>query len=130
LLNVQFRGPVSAVEVHAALRSARLFINTSLTEGSPTAALEAMACGLPVVLTPSNDYSGIIQPGLNGRVTRGFHAEVLVRAIDEFLEDPARLAKAATQARRVAGTHRWDDKAQIVTGAMIATMGQNSRRSA
>jgi glycosyltransferase involved in cell wall biosynthesis len=122
LNNVVFHGARKAEEVHSAMCAARLFLNTASAEGSPTAALEAMACGLPVALTPSNDYSRIIQQGLNGRVTRGFAAEELACAIDEFLEDPARLAKAATQSRRVAEAHRWDEKARIVTDAMIASL--------
>jgi glycosyltransferase involved in cell wall biosynthesis len=120
LNNVQFRGAVPPEKVPEVMRSARLFINTSASEGSPTAALEAMACGLPVVLTPSNDYSAIVEQGVNGRVTDSWNAEKLVAAIDEFLDDPARLARAGAAARKTAASPRWDQKAEIVTNAMIA----------
>lgn len=122
LNNVAFCGAVPREDVHSALCSARLFINTSLTEGSPTAALEAMACGLPVVLTPANDYSPIVEQGVNGTVTTGWDAEVLARAIDDLLDHPERLSKAGAAARRTADGHRWTAKAQIVTKAMAAAL--------
>jgi glycosyltransferase involved in cell wall biosynthesis len=120
LNNLDFRGAVSTKEIHSAMSGARAFLNTAFAEGSPTAALEAMACGLPVVLTPSNDYSAIVEQGVNGRVTESFSPEALVAAIDEFLDNPARLARADAAARKTAEGHRWDQKAEIVTNAMIA----------
>jgi glycosyltransferase involved in cell wall biosynthesis len=124
--NLRFRGAATPDEVRSALCSARLFINLSLTEGSPTSALEAMACGLPVVLTPSNDYSAIVEPGITGRVTSGWDVDEVARAIDEFLDDPARLASAREVARRTAEAHRWDAKARIVTDAMVAAIARRT----
>lgn len=119
LKNVQFGGAASPEEVHSALSSARLFLNTSYSEGSPTAALEAMACGLPVVLTPSNDYSTIVRPGLNGIVTRGWNSNELVEAVRWFLDSPRHLGQAKTISRAIALEHRWHEKAKLVTDAMI-----------
>ena len=120
--NVTFRGAVSREEVHSALCSARLFISTSHNEGSPTAALEAMACGLPVVLAPSNDYSAIIEQGANGIVTATWDAEELARAIDGFLDHPERLPEARALSRQTAQEHRWDRKAQLVTEAFLTAL--------
>jgi glycosyltransferase involved in cell wall biosynthesis len=122
LNNVQFLGEVTLDEVHSALSSARLFLNTSLTEGSPTAALEAMACGLPVVLTPANDYSAIVEQGINGMVIGSWSAEELAGAIDELLIDRGRLKSAGEAARRTAAAHSWDAKARFVTEAMISAI--------
>ncbi len=118
LQNVRFLGAMAPREVLSILHSARLFINTSLTEGSPTAALEAMACGLPVVLTPSNSYAHIADDGVSGRVTKGWDAGELASAIDEFLGNPERLRTASAAARQIADQHRWSSKAQLVTNLM------------
>lgn len=129
LSNVMFRGSTTAEEVHSALCSARLLLNTSWSEGSPTAALEAMACGVPVVLTPGNDYSSIVQRALNGIVTHGWTADELVEAMSYFLEHDANLARAGKSARSTALDHRWDRKARVVTEAMIDAVEKSKRRT-
>lgn len=50
------------------LRSADLFILPSLEEGMARTALEAMACGLPVILTPNTGASDLVQEGTTGSV--------------------------------------------------------------
>jgi glycosyltransferase involved in cell wall biosynthesis len=50
------------------LRSADIFILPSLEEGLVRTALEAMACGLPAILTPHCGANDFIQPGKNGEV--------------------------------------------------------------
>jgi glycosyltransferase involved in cell wall biosynthesis len=129
LHNVRFLGAMTLEEVRSVLQSARVFMNTSLTEGSPTAALEAMACGLPVVLTPANDYSDVVRQGVNGCVTGGWNPEELVKALDMFLQHPERLASAGNAARASAAGHRWDLKARLVTDLMLAAAeGRKAQR--
>jgi len=120
--NVRFAGAVDRAEIRRSMGTARLLVNTSLAEGSPTVALEAMACGLPVVMTPSNDYRFLIDAGVNGIVTYGWSADELADAIRHFLEHPERLARSAKAAREAAAPHRWEQKARIVTEAMIAAV--------
>jgi glycosyltransferase involved in cell wall biosynthesis len=50
------------------LRSADIFVLPSIEEGMVRTALEAMACGLPVILTPNTGTSDFVQPGVNGEV--------------------------------------------------------------
>jgi glycosyltransferase involved in cell wall biosynthesis len=50
------------------LRSADLFILPSLEEGLVRTALEAMACGLPVILTPNTGSSDFVTEGSNGSI--------------------------------------------------------------
>ncbi len=50
------------------LRSADIFVLPSLEEGLVRTALEAMACGLQVVLTPNTGASDFVHPGVNGEV--------------------------------------------------------------
>jgi glycosyltransferase involved in cell wall biosynthesis len=57
---------------HAALaerlRSADVYVLPSLEEGLVRTALEAMACGLPVVLTPNTGTNDFVTPGINGEI--------------------------------------------------------------
>jgi glycosyltransferase involved in cell wall biosynthesis len=50
------------------LRSADIFVLPSLEEGLVRTALEAMACGLPVVLTPNTGADDFVQPGVSGEI--------------------------------------------------------------
>ena len=88
-----------------------------------------MACGVPVVLTPGNDYSSIVQPALNGIVSGSWTAGELVEAMSHFLDHGDNLARARTSARATALAHRWDGKARLVTEAMIEVVGRSKRRT-
>lgn len=50
------------------LQSGDIFILPSLEEGMARTALEAMACGLPVVLTPNTGASDLVQEGISGSI--------------------------------------------------------------
>jgi glycosyltransferase involved in cell wall biosynthesis len=128
LNNVRFHGPVEPHALHSAMSSGKVFLNTALAEGSPTAALEAMACGLPVVLTPSNDFCNLVDQGVNGRVTEGWDANSIGDAIDAFLSSSGTLSRARKQARRTAEQHRWTEKARTVPEMMIASAAKRRER--
>lgn len=50
------------------LKSGHVFALLSLEEGLARTALEAMACGLPLVVTPNTGVSDFVVPGINGQV--------------------------------------------------------------
>lgn len=51
-----------------ALRSADVFVLSSLEEGLARTSLEAMACGLPIVVTPNTGSNDFVSEGVNGSV--------------------------------------------------------------
>lgn len=50
------------------LKSGHVFALLSLEDGFALTAAEAMACGIPVVLTPNTGFSDFIIPGKNGEI--------------------------------------------------------------
>lgn len=50
------------------LRSADIFVLPSLEEGLARTSLEALACGLPIVVTPHTGSNDLVEPGVNGAV--------------------------------------------------------------
>jgi len=50
------------------LQSADIFVLPSLEEGLPRTALEAMACGLPVIVTPNTGANDFVKEGLSGSI--------------------------------------------------------------
>lgn len=68
-LAVTFAGFLPRYEdVIAAMKASKVFVLPSTREGFGIAALEAMACGLPVVTTdhPGNAAGDLVVPGVNG----------------------------------------------------------------
>jgi glycosyltransferase involved in cell wall biosynthesis len=55
-------------QLAARLQSADIFVLPSLEEGLVRTACEAMACGLPAILTPNTGANDFIRPGVNGEV--------------------------------------------------------------
>jgi glycosyltransferase involved in cell wall biosynthesis len=70
------------------MAQASAFVQASLFEGLPTAILEALACGAPVVATdcPSGP-SEILQGGEFGVLTPPGDPEALAEAIERLLDD-------------------------------------------
>lgn len=68
------------------LRTADLFILPSLEEGLVRTALQAMACGLPCILTPNTGANDYIIPGVNGSVVPIRDAPAIANAACEWWE--------------------------------------------
>jgi glycosyltransferase involved in cell wall biosynthesis len=69
-------GPVFGEEKWQALASCRLFVHTSRWEGLPFAALEAMASGRPVLVTPETNLADPVRKYEAGWVVDGSPASI------------------------------------------------------
>jgi colanic acid/amylovoran biosynthesis glycosyltransferase len=88
-VSVRFAGWLQQDEVAETLRGAHLLIAPSVTaadgdqEGTPTALLEAMASGLPVISTRHSGIPELVQDGASGRLVPERDVASLSRAIEE-----------------------------------------------
>jgi len=75
------------------LRSADVFVLPSLEEGLVRTALEAMACGLQVVLTPNTGANDFVQTGVNGEIVPirdpQATAEAMLKCWERARQNPA-----------------------------------------
>ena len=78
---VRMTGALPPAELGAALRRTDLFLMTSLWEGIPRAALEALACGVPVVATPVGELPTLVSDGANGFICASRSVNDLVAAV-------------------------------------------------
>jgi glycosyltransferase involved in cell wall biosynthesis len=85
-LPIDWSPPLPHAELAARLRSADLFVLPSLEEGLMRTALEAMSCGLPVILTPHTGANDFVQPGITGTVVPIRDAPAIAEAILEWSE--------------------------------------------
>ena len=119
LHNVTFLGSQTQTQVREVLARSRLFLSTSVEEGTPTAMLEALATGLPVVMTPSNDYGWIID-NANGLVTKDWSIDEVVESLERVLTD-FRLQSPSVRATNLARMRSisWAANSAKVTQTML-----------
>lgn len=94
---VRFTGWLPAGGQLDAMRSAKMLVMCSLSEGGPRVVLEAMACGIPVVATPVGIVQEIIT-GENGLLTTGTPADIAAK-VQSLLGDGARREQMGRAAR-------------------------------
>jgi len=98
---VEFRGWLAEQDdVLRTLMNAKVFVMNSLSEGGPRIALEAMACGLPVVVTKVGVMPDVIEDGKSGLFTSGTPDNLIVM-IERLLQDEALRIQMGQEAKGV-----------------------------
>jgi len=80
-----------------------VFASSSRYEGLPTALVEAIICGVPVVATAVNAVPDLVVPGQTGMLVPPGRPGRLAGAIRQLLESPAMASRMATAARARVG---------------------------
>jgi glycosyltransferase involved in cell wall biosynthesis len=112
---VIFTGMLTGEEKKAAFACADLFVLPSLSEGFSMALLEAMLCGLPVIISPQCNFAEVEAAGAGRIVDVGVNP--LADAMITLLADPAACKEMGRRgARLVRGKYTWD----MVADKMLA----------
>jgi len=92
---VRFLGPVG--DMPALYSTADVVLMPSQTEASPIAALEALACGIPVLISAASNTDRVLVPGQHGWEIGDATVESIGRALQEIVTTPpaARAAMGA-----------------------------------
>nr|WP_301539774.1 glycosyltransferase [Nocardioides sp. zg-DK7169] len=101
---VRYHGPIGPDEVLAKLGGAQVYVLPSVDEPFPMSLLEAMAVGLPSVITDQTGLSLELAERGSAQVTDG-SPEVLSEAVKALLTDPERWAAASVAARADISAH-------------------------
>lgn len=96
--NVRFLGRKSKSGVIRELHQSNLFVSCSVqlgeqTEGTPTVVMEAMAAGLPVIITDVGGAKFIVKDIENGFVIPPGESAALINILERVIDDPLVLAK-------------------------------------
>ncbi len=80
-----------------------VFALPSRYEGLPTAIVEAMMCGVPVVATAVNAVADVVVPGETGLLVPPRRPDLMASAVSYLLSSPAAAARMATRAQAQLG---------------------------
>lgn len=103
--HVDFRGWVLNEDLLAAFHDSDIFVLSSLGEGLPNAMLQAMASGLPVVVTAVDSVPAVIRSEENGLLVEPADPSALAGAIARLLHDPGLRSSLAAAARETVLNH-------------------------
>jgi glycosyltransferase involved in cell wall biosynthesis len=125
--SVEFRGHIAdSEEKSRALASAHAFALLSASEGLPITALEALACGTPVVLSPGCGLPQV--DGLAGIVCDG-SARGAAEALLELLRDGERAQALGQAGREFAAAYRQETVVPELV-SLLERVATSSRRAA
>lgn len=106
--NARWMGPLPHAEVAALMREADIFVLPSLEDSYGLVASEAMASGLPVVVTDHVGASEAIEPGITGLVVPAGDHIALAAALRRLADDADLRSRMGRTARdRVSTGHSW-----------------------
>jgi glycosyltransferase involved in cell wall biosynthesis len=105
LPRAEFTGVLKGEALAEAYARMDLFVFPSHTDTFGNVVLEALASGVPAIVTPDGGPATIVRDGETGRIVRD---EEFAAAIAGVLADPARHAQMRLAARSHALTMSWD----------------------
>ena len=115
---VTFAGEVSDGELPALLRSADVMVSATAYDPTGLAAIQAMACGLPVVASEVGSQRDAVVDGITGLLVAPEHPAMLVHRLRALLARPAMLQAygiaAADRARSRYGIERTSQETAAV----------------
>jgi glycosyltransferase involved in cell wall biosynthesis len=101
-------------ELPAAYAQADVFVLPSLIEGFPQTALEAMACGLPVIVSEHTFGDDVVEHGKNGYVVPIRDPDAIAECLRALHGNPKLRHEMGAAARRRAEDFGWERyKAQV-----------------
>jgi L-malate glycosyltransferase len=102
LEQVHFPGHISQVDLARYYRSSDLYLSASHSDGSSISLLEAMACGLPVLVSDIPGNREWVNPGEQGWWFPGGDHHSMAEAIVQAVEQRERLPEMGQSARQLA----------------------------
>lgn len=122
---VIFLGGIARHEVPALIRSADVVVCLPWFEPSGRAALEAMACGVPVVGSRVGGLVDTVQDGVTGVLVPPGRPDIAAAAVRRLLDSPeSHRAMGRRGADRVARQHTWQRAAQLAEAAYVTLLAR------
>ncbi len=105
-IKADFLGQVSQQKIISVLQQSDVFILPSLTEGMSNALLEAIACGLPVIVTDVGGSAELVKN--NGFIVEKGNSIAIREKIIQYTKQPELLEKHAQNSIKIAKEMGWE----------------------
>ena len=101
------------------LQAMDIYVLPSLTETTSISTLEAMSCGLAVVVTPVGYVKRYVKEGINGMLFPKKNSGILAKKLDILINDPGLRERLGRKARNtVIEKFNWDRTAKEIKKAL------------
>ena len=94
-------------EIARCYAAAHVFVLPSYNEGMSVALLEAMASGLPVIVTPTGGTEELVEPGVNGLIFEWSDVDALTRHVRSLAQNRALARRMGAASRARTGRFTW-----------------------
>jgi glycosyltransferase involved in cell wall biosynthesis len=121
---VRYMGPVNYREMPAQYQASDVYVLPSLVEGLPQTVLEAMASGLPVVVSENTAGPEIVTDGVNGYVVPIRDPAAIAERLRELYEDDNGRRSMGANARARAEELSWDAYGDRLVAAVRSRSGE------
>ena len=121
---VRLEPPCPQSELADWYRAADLVLVPSHSESFGLVALEAQACGTPVVAAAVGGLRTAVRDGVSGVLVEGHDPAVWARVLSGLLASPARLSALARGAREHAAAFSWPATAERLVGVYTGVMNE------
>ena len=105
--NIEFLGRIDENKKKKLYQKAWIFVNPSIMEGFSLTALEAHACGTPVIAYKIDGLETVID-GVNGLVVKKINIKALANTIIKIVEDDKLRNELSRNARETSEMYSWD----------------------
>lgn len=117
--NARWLAPLPHAEVASLMRQADIFVLPAVEDAYPLAVLEAMASGVPVVVTDHVGTSETVDPSVNGLIVPAGDHAALAAALRRLVDDTDLRSRMGAAGRsRVANSQSWGQYATRVLTAI------------
>ncbi|MEM2099556.1 MAG: glycosyltransferase family 4 protein [Candidatus Bathyarchaeia archaeon] len=109
--NVVFLGKIPDSDLLTAYSAADLFLFPTEYEGFPAAPLEALACGLPIIVSKESNMGEIIREGVHGFIIDDANPSVYREKIMLLLNDETMRREMSDNCRNLGKQYDWSKQA-------------------
>ncbi|HSM14166.1 MAG TPA: glycosyltransferase family 1 protein [Thermoanaerobaculia bacterium] len=124
---VRHLGRLADAELRAVVQAATAFVYPSLYEGFGLPVAEAMACGVPVVVTASSSLPEVA--GDAGLVVEPERPDELAHALLRLVREPGLAAELGGRGRERARRFSWDEAAERFAGLIHEVLDGRGERA-